>query len=294
MHDREPLENLTRAEPSGDGRQAGRQPAHVIVVGNQKGGVGKSTTALHIIVTLLRQDRQVASVDLDAHQWSLSRYFSNRTASTAKAGIKLPLPEHWRIWPSLADSRQAAEIEERTYFQQLLDDLSRRCEFIVLDCAGGDQYLSRLAHSHADTLVTPLNDSFIDFDLLARFDGQSGVVGGPSVYAEFVWECRKQRASAGGKAIDWVVLRNRLSHTDAHDKRRVGAGLTALSKRIGFRIAPGLSERVIYRELFPHGLTMLDVHEFPGRGGLRMSDLAARQEVRAMITALALPPADGA
>jgi chromosome partitioning protein len=142
------------------------------VVGNQKGGVGKSTTALHIIVTLLRQGRQVASVDLDAHQWSLSRYFSNRTASTAKAGIKLPLPEHWRIWPSLADSRQAAEIEERTYFQQLLDDLSRRCEFIVMDCAGGDQYLSRLAHSHADTLVTPLNDSFIDFDLLARLKRQ--------------------------------------------------------------------------------------------------------------------------
>lgn len=293
MRDLETIENITLPLPEFDFAGTVSAAPHVIVVGNQKGGVGKSTTAFHIIVTLLRQGRRVGSIDLDTRQWSLSRYFINRAAHQESDALRLPLPEHWRVWPSSADSRRVAEAEEKTRLQALMDDLRQRSEFIVVDCAGGDNFLTRLAHSYADTLVTPLNDSFIDFDLLAQFDGQTGKVGGPSVYAEFVWECRKLRAISGGKPIDWVVLRNRLSHTDAHDKRRIGAGLAALSKRIGFRIAPGLSERVIYRELFPRGLTMLDLRAFSGRKGMRMSDLAARQEVRAMIEALQLPAAPG-
>ncbi len=264
---------------------------HVVVVGNEKGGTGKSTTALHVIVSLLRQGRRVASVDLDARQWSLSRYFTNRAATIKAENLDLPLPDHWRIRPSEAGHRDAAEAEERERFQRTLAALRQRAEVIVIDCAGGERHLGRLAHAAADTLITPLNDSFVDFDLLAHFDPRTGRVGGPSVYAEFVWECRKTRAAEGGKAIDWVVLRNRLSHIDTRDKRRIGAGLEALSARIGFRLAPGLSERVIYRELFTRGLTMLDLRKLTPIGNMRMSDLAARQEVRAMVEALSLPPA---
>ncbi|MBM3566952.1 MAG: ATPase, partial [Alphaproteobacteria bacterium] len=52
--------------------------AHVIVLGNEKGGSGKSTTAMHLIAACLRDGRSVASIDLDARQGTLTRYLSNR------------------------------------------------------------------------------------------------------------------------------------------------------------------------------------------------------------------------
>ena len=107
-----------------------------------------------------------------------------------------------------------------------------------------------------------------------------------SFYSELMWETRKTRAKADGVAIDWVVLRNRLHHMEARNQRRVGEALSELSKRVGFRVIPGLSERVIFRELFPSGLTLLDRGHL---GELGVSHVAARQELREMIAGFALP-----
>jgi hypothetical protein len=83
-----------------------------------------------------------------------------------------------------------------------------------------------------------------------------------SFYAELIWEARKKRAMAtirdARREMDWVVVRNRTGYTEARNQRRIDQALGELSKRVGFRIASGLSERVIYRELFPSGLTLLD------------------------------------
>jgi chromosome partitioning protein len=145
-----------------------------------------------------------------------------------------------------------------------------------------------VAHSLADTLITPMNDSFVDFDLLARIDAETGKVKGPSIYSEMVWGARQLRAQAGLKPIDWIVLRNRLGAQQMHNKRKVGAALDDLSQRIGFRVAPGFSERVIFRELFPRGLTLLDLRDI-GVENLNMSNIAARQELRDLMRALRLP-----
>jgi chromosome partitioning protein len=51
---------------------------YVIVVGNEKGGSGKSTAAMHLIVALAKLDFKLGSIDLDARQSSLSRYIANR------------------------------------------------------------------------------------------------------------------------------------------------------------------------------------------------------------------------
>jgi chromosome partitioning protein len=162
------------------------------------------------------------------------------------------------------------------------------CDVIVIDTPGSDTGLSRIGHARADILITPLNDSFLDLDLLARLDRAGKQIKGPSIYAEAVWEQRKRRALADGGSIDWVVMRNRLSSLDARNKRDIGRLLEQLAKRIGFRLAPGFSERVIFRELFPRGLTLLDLNE--GRGGpaLNMSHVAARQEVRALLQAIGI------
>lgn len=263
---------------------------HVIVLGNEKGGSGKSTAAMHIIVALLKTGHRVGAIDLDMRQKSLGRYLENRRNFMASKGGDLLFPVQPPVAPSTADSREASRKEETanlySAFQTLQD-----CDFVVIDCPGADTYLSRLAHAHADTIVSPLNDSFVDFDLLARIHPESGQVVGPSLYSEMVWEARKRRAMSGvAGTIDWVVMRNRLSATRANNKRNVGEKLDDLSNRIGFRLARGFGDRVIYRELFPMGLTLLDLGgpEAPIRL-TTMSHVTARLEIRSLIATLNLP-----
>ncbi len=262
-----------------------RRKPHIVVLGNEKGGSGKSTTAMHLIVALLRADMTVGSIDLDARQGTLTRYVENRRATAAE--LPLPLSRHIPIQASRLDSATNAATEDRNNFAAAVTEL-RDCDFIVIDTPGSDTGLSRIGHSHADTLITPLNDSFLDLDLLARLDQEGKKILGPSVYAEAVWEQRKRRALGGGGAIDWIVMRNRLSSLDARNKRSIGNLLEQLSKRIGFRLAPGFSERVVFRELFPRGLTLLDLNLGQGGPALKMSHVAARQEVRELLQAIGI------
>ncbi len=263
---------------------------HVIVLGNEKGGSGKSTAAMHIIVALLKTGHQVGAIDLDMRQKSLGRYLENRRNFKATKGVDLLFPVQPGVAASTADSREASRKEETANLYAAFETL-QDCDFVVIDCPGADTHLSRLAHAHADTIVSPLNDSFVDFDLLARINPATGQVVGPSLYSEMVWEARKRRAMSGvSGTIDWVVMRNRLSATRANNKRNVGEKLDDLSNRIGFRLARGFGDRVIYRELFPMGLTLLDLGgpEAPVRL-TTMSHVTARLEIRSLIATLNLP-----
>src|SRR5919198_2059276 len=233
--------------------------AHVLVIGNEKGGSGKSTTALHIAVALLAEGARVATFDLDARQGTLGRYIENRAAYARRKGIELPMPIHAAVPLSTLVDRNEAQADERARFEAALEPVIETVDFAIVDTPGSDTYLSRLAHTWADTLLTPLNDSFIDLDLLARVDPDTLKVVRPSIYAEAVWKQRQIRAVEGGRPVDWVVMRNRLSSLAARNKRDMSAVMEALAKRIGFRIAAGLSERVIYKELFLNGLTLLDL-----------------------------------
>lgn len=264
-------------------------PATVIVFGNEKGGSGKSTTAMHVIVGLLRLGFKVGSLDIDSRQWTLTRYLSNRAQTIKRENLPLPMPQHVFLSRSERPMRDEAEAEDKARLEAVLTKLSNQVDYIVVDCPGTDTYLGRLATSYADKLVTPVNDSFIDLDLLANVDGRTVEVQRPSVYAEMVWEQRKVRVKRDGGNIDWVVLRNRLSSINARNKIDMGRVLEELSKRVGFRIAPGFAERVIFRELFLRGLTMLDTFEIGESGKPRLSHIAARQEVRGLINALQLP-----
>jgi chromosome partitioning protein len=164
--------------------------------------------------------------------------------------------------------------------------LAEQADVIVIDTPGRDDPLARAAILKADTLVTPMNDSFVDLDLIGQVDPETYRVRRPSFYAELVWNSRTQRAKTHGSSVDWVVLRNRLQHIEARNMRRVGAALDELSRRVGFRVIPGLGERVIYRELFPKGLTLLDLAQI---GDVGISHIAARQELREMIAGFGLP-----
>lgn len=276
-------------------RIAGR--AHVLVIANEKGGSGKSTTALHIAVALMSDGVRVGTLDLDARQATLSRYLENRAAYAKRSGVALPMPVHAVVRVSTLPDREAAEADEKARFEAALEPALLAADFVIVDTPGSDTHLSRLALTWADTLLTPLNDSFVDLDLLARVDPDTLKVLRPSIFAEAVWKQRQVRAILGGRPIDWIVTRNRLSSLAARNKRDMGAVLDALTKRIGFgfRVAPGLSERVVYRELFLNGLTLLDLKRSPANGkgtgpSLTLSHVAARQEVRDLVAALNLPP----
>ena len=262
--------------------------AHVIVLGNEKGGSGKSTTAMHLFAALAHGGARVGALDLDLRQQSLFRYLDNREAQSTRTGEALSLPRRVHIKASTAQARDQAAAEDHAQLQAAVDDLSANCDFVIIDTPGAVTPLSEAAHIAADTLITPINDSMVDFDLLGRVDPETGKVKGPSVYSEMVWTARQRRAARGQKPIDWVVLRNRLAMLDSRNKHRVGEVLADLSRRIGFRVVPGFSERVIFRELFLNGLTLLDVAE-GGAVPLTMSHVAARQEVRDLLRALHLP-----
>ena len=266
------------------------QRAQVIVLGNEKGGSGKSTAAMHVVVGLLRDGYRVGAIDLDARQGTLNLYLEARAAFAKARGIDLPVPRSAAVFRSELDSRAEAEADETTRFNAAMADLSRECDIIVIDCPGSDTFLSRLGHAQADTLITPINDSFVDFAMLAKVDPDNHEVVRPSIYSEMVWDARKRRFSRDRGRIDWIVMRNRLGATEARNKRDVGATLEALAKRIGFRTVRGFGERVIFRELYLQGLTLMDVKEVGGLGiHMGMSHVAARNEVRALLAAIRKP-----
>ena len=266
---------------------------HVIVIGNEKGGSGKTTTTLHLMVALLRLGFKVGSMDIDARQRSLTRYLENRKTTTTKEGVPLPMPQHVVVHKSPYLSQHEVEADERDRLTRALAKLLIACDFVIVDAPGNDTYLSRLAHSFADTVITPINDSFVDLDVLATVDGTTLEVVRPSIYSEMLWEQKMLRAKRDGGSVDWIVMRNRLSNIDARNKRMITQVMEKLAKRIGFRQAPGFSERVIFREMFLLGLTVLDVTETPATSNsLSMSHLAARQEVRELLKALRIPAID--
>lgn len=264
---------------------------YLIVLGNEKGGSGKSTTAMHIVVSLLSEGYKVGTIDLDARQKSLTRYIENRRVYCEKNNAKLPLPQELVVPKSVFRSADEAEADEKKRFEEAYLTLAGNVDVVVVDCPGSDTYLSRLAHTAADTLVTPVNDSFVDLDLLARTDPDTYKVQGPSLYAEMVWKARQRRAIADGGEIDWVVLRNRVGALHAKNKERVESVLSELTRRVGLRYIAGLGERVVYRELFLRGLTLIDLKHEGGLDGkgLSMSHVAARAELRALMNALQLP-----
>ncbi len=261
---------------------------YIIVLGNEKGGTGKSTAAMHIITSLLRQGYKVGSIDVDARQGTLSRYVENRRLrSQANPDEHLPLPEHYPVFRSEKSVVEEAQVEDEENLKAALEKLKEN-DYIVIDTPGSDMYLSRLAHSYADTLITPLNDSFIDLDMLARLNPETMEIVRPSTYSEMVWEQKKQRAIRGDRrAIDWIVLRNRLTSVNSRNKEEMRKALESLSKRIGFRLVAGFGERVIFRELFLNGITLLDLRET--RIAMSLSHIAARQELNQLLEMIQIP-----
>lgn len=271
--------------------ESDEEKALILVIGNEKGGSGKSTTVMHIIAALMRGGHKVAALDLDARQATLSRYLENRENTMSRRDVTLPMPVLESILPSKNPIVEGAKADDEAAVAEAVERLSADNDVLVIDTPGSDSYLSRAGHSYADLLITPMNDSFVDLDVLAHVNSESLEVSQLSQYAQMVFEQKMSRAKRTGsnKTFDWVVLRNRLGQLDSKNQKAMDKAVAALSKRVGFRLVPGFSERVIFRELFLDGLTLLDLRGAGLKRKMSMSHLAARQEVRNMIQAIGLP-----
>jgi chromosome partitioning protein len=269
-------------------RNRAMSQANVIVVGNEKGGAGKSTIAIHTATALLHGGAKVAILDLDLRQQTLGRFFSNRAAWLAANNVIAPMAEVLSLSADDAALAKAPAEETIARFEDAFARASATADFVLIDTPGADTPVSAAAHQQADVIVTPMNDSFVDFDMLGVVDPVTLELKRHSLYAESVWASRKARAVRDRKQIDWIVLRNRLAPTEARNRKRLDERVQALARKVGFRVGPGLRDRVIYRELFPFGLTVADLSQEIRPVSMSLQHVAARQELRALMTAIGL------
>lgn len=266
--------------------------AHVIVVGNEKGGSGKSTTAFHLATYLLYQGFKVATIDVDSRQQTFTHYVRNRRAWARERGITIPNATHFHLPSAWGDSVKENHRAEFDVFRRAVGEVEDGVDFLIIDTPGFDTNLTRLAHSLADTLVTPVNDSLIDLNVLARVDLETGEPQELSHYARLVQRARSERLSADGRSIDWVLVRNRISMLSSRNMRQVQVILERIAMRLGCRVADGIAERVIFRSLFSSGMTVFDPLPDDLLGGVpSMSHMGARQEYKNLVAALHLPTA---
>ena len=286
-------------------------PPHVVVIGNQKGGSGKSTFAMHIIVALLKAGKRVASFDLDLNQQTLTRYLANRRDWDRDHERKLELPDYYPVKERDAygtarnlkqfiaqfkkdarahkedfiDSSTLSHSADLRQFISQLREIGRadKHDFIVIDTPSGVQHLSLIAHGMADTLITPINDSFFDLDVLVAME-RSDSEPQLSAYTNMVWRALEARRRVSGRATDWIIVRNRLESGDSSNHRQVARVLEVVQRTLGFRIARGLLERPAYREFFAAGLTVFDLAEkLESSAESDKTNLLARLEIENLI-----------
>jgi chromosome partitioning protein len=263
---------------------------HVIVVGNEKGGSGKTTIAMQIGIALMKHGQRIATIDLDSRQRTLTHYIENRRAWARRYHFDLELPTHIPIARAEHAATGDGEAAEFADFAQAVSGIEQSHDFVVIDTPPHDSYLMRLAHSVADTLVTPLNDSFLDLDVLAGLDPVNFAVTGASHYGELVREMRRHRRSIDGELFDWVVVRNRTSELASPAVPVLSDCLQQLALALGFRVTMGFGERPVYRDLFPHGLSALDeLRDLAVSTGPEPSLATARHEVESLLGMLKLP-----
>ncbi len=253
--------------------------AHIITISNEKGGTGKSTISMHLAIKLMQEGYSVATFDLDGRQGSLSKYIDNRIKYCEAKGLELPVPAHTRVYPE-DNHYLLPQAREKLSFQ--IFEAAGKFDAVIIDTPGTKNYLFEEAHKYADTVITPISDSLIDLNVLADIDYDSERIRMPGHYANYIWDIKKYLASQGKSYLNWIVVGNKLSSYNSKNKALVFSYLERLSKLYGFRFASGLKDRVIYKELFLEGLTVLDMNNDTLKMKMTMSHLSAKREIRAL------------
>lgn len=261
--------------------------ARVIVIGNEKGGSGKTTTAMHLIVYLLNSGFKVASIDLDDRQRSLTHYVENRKNSINTHNLDLRIPDHFNLSPSTEDSKKQSELDDEIILKTCVNQLRDSYDFIIIDTPGNNTAMGRAAHSIANTVITPVNDSFIDLDLIGNIDGKDLDSKRPGIYSAMFWEQKMKRIKEAREEIQWIVVRNRYLAVETKNQKKIQASLEKLSKKFGFKVLTGFGDRVVFKDLFLDGFTISDSQKMPTRNAASL--IMPHLELAGLIRGLAFP-----
>tara|TARA_B100000678_G_scaffold285297_1_gene288221 strand:+ start:1776 stop:2753 length:978 start_codon:yes stop_codon:yes gene_type:complete len=247
---------------------------HIITFANEKGGVGKSTLAFHVAIALAHAGAKVVAIDLDRRQRTLERGLTYRGGTAGNLGIALPSPQF-----AVLDQPSTAAL------YQTINRLGPDADFVILDAAGADSPIFRRVVALADTLVTPVNASFLDLELLGRVNPVSGLPERSGCFGETVSTLREERLAHEMGRIEWIVVKNRVRSAEKRHMSRIDRALERLAINQDFRIGQGLNERLAFRELFQFGLTHLDLALIPD---MIKSQVSSCNEIENLVADLGL------
>ena len=253
----------------------------VVVFGNEKGGSGKTTTAFHIAIILTKAGKKILAIDIDIRQKSFTRYLDNRNKTIERDKLPLQLP----YIMSISDELIKSVDKDSSELKNIIDQKRQEYDFIIVDTPGHYNALSKAVHEQADIIITPINDSFLDVDLLGQVNNQHYTDLKAGVYSNMIFECKKKRALIDKKEIEWYVIRNRISSTTTNNMQNIEEAINKLSSKYGFKVISGFGDRVIFKELFLDGLTLSDARTSP-KVKINLSTVAARNELREIVKAI--------
>src|SRR3546814_7932191 len=111
------------------------RPGCGLVVGNEKGGTGKSTTAIHIALGLTQRGAKVACIDLDSRQATLSRFLANREAAARQTGRPLVIPRYFRAETAELENGKTGGADAPSRLAAMLSEVADH-DVVVIDTPG--------------------------------------------------------------------------------------------------------------------------------------------------------------
>ena len=253
--------------------------AHLVVFANEKGGVGKSTLAFHCALALAHLGKRVLAIDCDRRQQTLRHLLEARDGTMRALKVDLPRPSH-----AVLDKQSGALL------LQEIERLGRDCDFILIDLPGHDSPVARRAIALANTIVTPVNCSPADIHGLGSVNPVNHQLRKAAPFAELIVAMRAERIVSGLDPFDWVVVKNRIRRCELRLILSADRDLATMARDLGFRFINGLTERLIYRELLPFGLSHSDLRLIPGLGRTRSVHAL---ELQQLLEGLDLPQSAG-
>jgi len=252
--------------------------AQVITIGNNKPGAGKTTLAVHVILSLVSYGYRVCAIDIDPDQRSLSHYLENRKRYMNQRGITLPMPTAHATVNQRSLSTAISNDTHCHHFQDYIHRICQEYDFLVMDTQAFNSFLSRFAHSLANIIITPVNYSLSDIE---------------GEYWSLIERRNDTQNQIHSTPLRWFILRNRYLLVDTPGIRHIYKQFSRLAFSHELIWKDGLQERPLYHELFLRGLSLLDVGEENHGIEVTLPYIAARQELRQFLRTLCLEPVKG-